>query len=148
MSYDFGVFLILLSIATMTFTYDVMMSDMGTCLDRQCDLNKKIKILFVALFHHLFSIFCFFGWLFNNSFILTFYISCLVGMVVHWKLNKGKCIITQTISRLSEDESYKKFNDIYKIIGIKKYFKTRTLYYFSVIISITIAVCKLMLNDD
>ena len=63
-------------------------------------------------------------------------------MVILWKLNEGRCLITH-ITKISGNKEYKKFNDIYKITGIKKLVRARYLYYGSLAVCISIALYKL-----
>ena len=112
-------------------------------LNIQKDKGERSKILLITLGHHIFSIFGFIGWLFNSKIILSIYILTLVGMVILWRMNEGRCVITHAVTEISGNKEYKKFNDIYKITGIKKLVRARYLYYGSLAVCISIAAYKL-----
>ena len=141
---DSTVLVLIIIVGFLTFSYDSILSDIKDCLEIQKNKSKRFLILMIAFGHHLFSIFGFFGWLFNNKIILSIYILSLVAMVILWKINSGKCFITMSITKLSNNDNYKKFNDIYKITGIKKLIRARYLYYGSLGICLSIALFKLI----
>ena len=143
---DSSVLALIMILAFLTLIYDTIFSDIAVCLKMQPDKRKKILIVLIAIYHHTFSIFGFFGWMFNNKIILSIYVMALVGMVIQWKLNNNECLATQGVSNLSGNKNYKKFNDIYKIIGIKKLIRPRYLYYGSLALCISVALYKIFLR--
>ena len=143
---DSTVLVLIILISFLTFSYDSIFSDIRDCLNIQKDKGERCKILLITLGHHMFSIFGFIGWLFNSKIILSIYILSLVLMVILWKLNEGRCVITHAVTEISGNKEYKKFNDIYKITGIKKLVKARYLYYGSLAVCISIAAYKLFIK--
>ena len=91
------------------------------------------------------SVFGLFGWLFNNKILLFLYISLVIITVLQWKVTGGDCIVTKCIAILSDTPNYKRFNDIYKILKLKKIIPTKILYYGSLSAFIAVALYKLFI---
>ena len=140
---DKNIAIVLSIMSIVGFFYDVLISDVKTCLNQTKSTKNKILILLITFFHHFLATFGLFGWMFNNKKLLIFYISVIVVTVVQWKFNKGHCIITRSVAKLSGNDNYKRFNDLYRIIGLKKLIPSRWLYYGSLSIFVLIALYKI-----
>ena len=140
---DKNVALFLSAIAIFSFVYDVFVSDVKTCLNQTQTLRNKILIVLITFFHHFLAIFGLFGWMFNNKKLLLAYIIIIIVTIVQWKFNSGHCIITRSVAKLSGNDDYKRFNDLYRIIGLKKLIPSRWLYYTSFSIFIAISLYKI-----
>ena len=106
---------------------------------KNCLCSGKIEILPVLLFHRLLWIFMFFGWLFNDKFVLILYLGFLIIIQLHWFFNNNKCIITEieiNICDLPEDSYSDYFYNFFK--------QNLSLYYgiFQLILG-SIAIYKL-----
>lgn len=140
--YDKKIFIILSIVAITTFFYDVIYSDVAVCL-KNTEQHHKHAVIIITLIHHFMSVFGLFGWLFNNKILLFLYISSVIITVLQWKLTGGECIVTKSVAILSDTSEYRRFNDVYKILNIKKYIRPKLLYYGSLSVFITIALYKL-----
>ena len=65
-------------------------------------------------------------------------------MIVQWKFTGGVCVVTKSVSILADNPEYKRFNDVYKIIGLKRLIPSRILYYGSLSIFVGIALYKII----
>lgn len=141
---DKNIAIILTLISLATFLYDVILSDVRDCLEMVDDRQRQIVIILITLFHHFLAVFGLFGWLFNNKIFLITYIVLIVFMIVQWKFTGGVCVVTKSVSILADNPEYKRFNDVYKIIGLKRLIPSRMLYYGSLSIFVGIALYKII----
>ena len=144
-SYDKQVFISLSIISIITFTYDTFYSDVRECLNNTKTNNCKLAIVIINFIHHFMSVFGLFGWLFNNKILLFIYISLVIITIFQWKITGGECIVTKCIAILSDTPKYKRFNDIYKILNIKKFIPPKILYYGSLSAFVAVALYKLFI---
>ena len=142
-SHDKTIALILAGMAIFNFFYDTCFSDVKNCLSNTKTSGKKLLVVLITFFHHFLAVFGLFGWLFNNKKILMTYVILITITIIQWKINKGHCVITRAVSKLSDTPKYKRFNDFYQIIGLKKLIPSRWLYYVSLSIFIGIALYKI-----
>jgi hypothetical protein len=104
------------------------------------DLYKNCKYPFTnqveLLLHHILFTFSLTAWLSNNKTILIIYVSGLLLCVVHWKFNKNKCIITETIKNDCNIDT--SLRTPIKILGLEKNTISflKNLFYFTVIYSL------------
>ena len=144
-SYDKQVFISLSIISIITFTYDTFYSDVSECLKNTKTNNCKVAVVIINFIHHFMSVFGLFGWLFNNKILLFIYISLVIITIFQWKITGGECIVTKCIAILSDTPKYKRFNDIYKILNIKKFIPPKILYYGSLSAFVAVALYKLFI---
>ena len=141
MKYDIFILLILL-----LFSLFIFYIDMNTDIMKDC-LNKKTtysSIIIITLLHHILQIFANFGWLFNNKIILTIYVLAPFIVIIHWLTNDGKCVLTQLYNKQCSLPDERKFNDIYNIVGFKKYdIWEDYLHYIYLSMAIIITIYKL-----
>lgn len=84
----------------------------------KCVLTTKVvALLFI---HHIINNFLNFGWLFSNRKLLVLYILTVIGVYIQFALNDHKCVLTQLENKLCNYRKYELFNDIFKMLGIKK----------------------------
>lgn len=141
---DKNIAIILTLVSLATFFYDVILSDVRDCLEMVDDRQRQIAIILITLIHHFIVVFGLFGWLFNNKIFLIVYIVLIVIMIVQWKITGGICVITKSVSILADNPEYKRFNDVYKIIGLKRLIPPKILYYGSLSIFVGIALYKII----
>ena len=142
-AHDKNVAFVLFILAVCCFIYDVFVSDVKTCLNQTQSLHNKVLVVLITFVHHLLAMFGLFGWMFNNKKLLLAYVIIIVVTIVQWKFNSGHCIITRSVAKLSGNDDYKRFNDLYRIIGLKKLIPSRWLYYTSFSIFIAISLYKI-----
>ena len=141
---DKNIAIVLTLVSLATFFYDVILSDVRDCLEMVDDRQRQIAIILITLIHHFIVVFGLFGWLFNNKIFLIVYIVLIVVMIVQWKITGGVCVITKSVSILADNPEYKRFNDVYKIIGLKRLIPPKILYYGSLSIFVGIALYKII----
>ena len=123
--------------------------------------NKMVRQLrllvadIIHLIHYLLVIFILSGWLFSANIILTSHVILIPIIILHWKTNRGRCILTEIegalrrvekkIDKKNEQESFvKKF--------LAKFFdplpsdeKIKAAIYISIWSSWTISLLKILL---
>ena len=105
---------------------------------------KRIQIIILLILHHIFNIFANFGWLFYSHTLLILYVISIPTMYLHWYINNNKCRVTSIINNMCgwEDKTY--FNDMFNMLGLKKYESWDTIYHNVLIgVGISIAIYKI-----
>ena len=143
-THDKNVAFVLFILAVCCFIYDVFVSDVKTCLNQTQSLHNKVLVILITFVHHLLAMFGLFGWMFNNKKIVLAYIIIVIITLVQWNINDSHCVITDLVANISGNKNYKRFNDLYKIIGFKKIVTSKFLYYTSFLSFIVIALYKLI----
>ena len=85
---DSNIFIILIVIYIVAIIFD-MLTKFRICL------GNKPQILPLLLFHRILWVFLFFGWIFNNKYIIIVYLVFNITLQIHWLLNSNECILTQ-----------------------------------------------------
>jgi len=80
------------------------------------NLQFRLKLLL----HHIIVMFIFFGWLSNNKYILILYSLIPPILLIHWKLNNNRCIMTQTVNNMCNLDKDEYIRDFLYLIGLKK----------------------------
>ena len=143
MNYDLKILIFLFIIAFLIFLYDNYLGENKDCLKKKPPFIY-IQILVLQYIHHFIVIFMGWGWLFNNKYILLFYILFIIGVILHWKTNDDKCFLTVTYNRLCGYDDSKLFNEFTGIIGLKKYKLWNNYFtYILMILYIVIALYKI-----
>ncbi len=114
------IFLILLIFSLVIFSIDILSPKNIICF-KSANKNKKYKIFILLLSHHILQVFTHFGWIFNNKKILVFYIILPFLTLYHWKTNNNTCTLTENFNKLCNKPKGTLFNDIFKLLGMKKY---------------------------
>jgi hypothetical protein len=72
----------------------------------------------ILLLHHVVNIFAQFGFLCTDKNLLLIYLFTPILVMLHWKTNKNKCILTQMVNKQC---GYKHmyFRDIWFLLGFK-----------------------------
>jgi hypothetical protein len=106
---------------------------------------KPIKIVCLLLLHHIINVFVNFGWLLYSPILLVLYIISIPVMYVHWYLNNNTCKVTTQMNNMCGWSENTYFNDIFNILGFKKYENWDKIYHNVFIgIGISIAIYKLI----
>ena len=143
MKYDLKILFILFILAFLILLYDSYLGENKDCLKEKLPFIY-IQILILQYIHHFISIFMSWGWLFNNKYVLLFYILFTISVILHWKTNGDKCFLTVIYNRLCGYDDQKFFNEFSGIIGLKKYkLWTNYITYILIILYIVIALCKI-----
>ena len=80
-------------------------------------LGNKPQILPLLLFHRILWVFLFFGWIFNNKYIIIVYLVFNITLQIHWLLNSNECILTpfeRQICDFPADSYSDYFYDLFK----------------------------------
>jgi hypothetical protein len=72
------------------------------------------------MIHHIMVIFIFFGWLSNNKYILYIYVFIPIVLLVHWKQNNNRCVLTETVNTMCGLDKDDHIRDFIYFLGIKK----------------------------
>jgi len=92
------------------------------CIFTQSDNNyNRIEIIFHLITHHFFNTFLNFGWIIDNFYIHIIHIITCIIIIIYWVANDYKCDYTIYVNKLCNWSEDKYFNDIFEIIGVKKY---------------------------
>ena len=83
--------------------------------DRSTSYCNTFKGEILLLFHHIFGVYLYLGWLFNPKYHL---LVCII-VLLHWMIHK-KCIITEITNKQCEYEKDKKFEDILRKLELYK----------------------------
>lgn len=143
MKYDLKILIILFILAFLIFLYDSYLGENKDCLKEKPPFIY-IQILVLQYMHHIISIFIQLGWLFNNKYVLLFYILFTISVILHWKTNDDKCFLTVIYNRLCGYNDKKVFNEFSGIIGLKKYkIWTDYITYILMILYMVIALYKI-----
>lgn len=101
------IFIILLIISSLiSFYYD----------HNRCQYGNDILYI-----HHFVNIFANFGWLSNNRLILMIYLLAPIIVIIHWKTNNGKCILTQLHNKACNRHEDKVFDDVFNLLEMKQF---------------------------
>lgn len=72
------------------------------------------------MIHHIMVIFIFFGWLSNNKYILSVYVFIPLIILIHWKTNNNRCVLTETVNNMCGLDKDEYIRDFIYLLGIKK----------------------------
>lgn len=92
------------------------------------------------LLHHILVIFIYFGWLSNNSYVLSFYLLLPITLLVHWRMNNNRCVMTEAVNNMCDLDKDEYIRDIAYLCGLKKskyydpVYKTFLVFVFSYVI--------------
>lgn len=86
---------------------------------RTC-LEKKPIIFFNILLHVLIIELFYLGWIFNNIFVMIFYLLFLIGIVIYWIFNNWKCDLTKIENEECDFPKNTKADYIYRLINDEK----------------------------
>lgn len=141
--YNYKILYILITLWLTVFFLDIHTKHTYECIKKS---SQKNTIIIVLLIHHFAHLFVNFGWLFNNKFILIIYLLAPLIALTHWFTNDHKCYLTQIINKICKFNDYIIFNDIFLIIGIKKYsIWDNFLHYIYLVFIFCFAIYKLLI---
>lgn len=104
--YDF----LLLFVLTLILIYSFYVDINGKY--KEC-IEKDKRILPIILFHRIFTLFIFTGWLFKNRIVLIAYVVITITMFLHWYTNSNKCFVTQIENKMCDFPKNTPYNPIY-----------------------------------
>ncbi len=132
------------NLAILTVIFFIMLSvDIITSKSNCVNSNiSRPEILKVIILHHLIGTFLHFGWIFNNPYILMFYIVFMIGVLIHWFTNDMNCFLVQVENNICGIEQNKKLNILYKLINNEKV--ANYIYVSIAIILICVAFVKII----
>ena len=89
-----------------------------------CETKQGNSIL---ILHHLISAYLLTGFLFNPFYHLL----AIIAVFIHWKINRGECIITQATNNQCKWNQNKPFKHIFKYISsdIENYLIITMIFY-------------------
>ncbi len=98
---------------------DILFSDGNKCLKNIDKIKTKIFYILLIYIHQLFVNNIYFCFFYKNIHINYFIIFSLFFTILHWQFLDQKCIMTIAANNLCKSDEII-FNDITKIIGLKK----------------------------
>lgn len=101
----------------LTIIFYVM--DVITEKNHYLDCNHTLQTHAWLILHHFVNTFLMFGWISHTRWLLSVYLFVPIGIVLHWKLNRGKCIMTTTVNRDCRKKESEYFHDILYLAGLK-----------------------------
>jgi hypothetical protein len=102
--------------------YDLCSQKTSTCID------KKSNMFFVIIAHHIFCVFLYFGWIFDNCIVNFVYISTVLFTLVYWIIN-GFCHWTRYTNSECEWQEGEKFNELLNLVNKKTNSSVKVHYY-------------------
>ena len=73
----------------------------------------------VLLVHHIANIFAQFGFLCSDKRLLFLYLFTPILVVIHWKTNNNKCLLTEIVNKHCGYTMY--FRDLWFLLGFKQF---------------------------
>lgn len=108
---------------------------------RKC-INKASFNLKLLL-HHIIVMFIFFGWLSNNKYLLMIHAFIPFILIIHWKTNNDRCIMTEDINNMCGLDKDEYIRDFLYIIGFKKTKYYDTVYKIFLLFTFGVVIYKL-----
>jgi len=84
-----------------------------------CIKEKTYKIIFLIFAHVLISVFSYTGIFYQNKLITILYLYFLIGIVMHWITNYGKCYLTQYKNNICTLPESEKYDIVNRFIGVE-----------------------------
>lgn len=106
--------------------------------------NDPYTMLYLY-FHHFINTFLWFGWLCGSPYLLIVYIITVGVIVSLWKI-VGRCLMTVHVNRKCDIPVDEYFNDIIKLVGIKKLALYKQINYTTLAIFVSIAVYRVSIS--
>jgi hypothetical protein len=116
--------------------------DLNNNTTKKCvDKNKRIFPLLI--FHHILSVFVYFGWILNDKRILQIYLFVPPLIAMHWLMNEN-CILTEYTNETCNWKKTKYLNDLIEQIKFKKeaFLDTIKYHYILIFLGYCIALYK------
>jgi hypothetical protein len=116
--------------------------DLNNKTTKKC-VNKNSRILPLLIFHHILSVFVYFGWILNDKRILQVYLFIPPIIAMHWLMNEN-CIITEYTNETCNWKKTKYLNDLIEQMHFKKeaFLDTIKYHYILIILGYCIALYK------
>ena len=95
---------------------------------------ERMEIITHIIIHHFANTFLNFGWLIDNFWIHIVHIIICVGVIIYWANNNYRCDYTIYVNRLCKWHPDKYFNDIFEILGFKKYRTWHTIIHPAILL--------------
>ena len=92
--------------------------DLNNQTTKKCVMKNK-RILPLLIFHHILSIFLYFGWILNDKRILQVYLFIPPVIAMHWLINEN-CILTEYTNETCKWKKNKYLNDLIEQINFKR----------------------------
>lgn len=108
--------LTIVSLGILSYTIDIETAPENYY--KECIDDKLVKLELLA--HHVLNIYAQFGWLSNNKYLLYGYALTPLIVLLHWKTNKNRCILTEDINKKCNIQEDALFRDFWYLIGFKK----------------------------
>ena len=119
--YNFLIFIIILCFTTIVYTIDMTASDGNKCLKKIKKTKDKIFYSLLILLHHFIVYLVFGGVFFTNKKLLSVILLIAIIIPTHWMFFNNRCSLTIIGSKYCDHEESHHFNDVFKLMGLKKF---------------------------
>jgi hypothetical protein len=108
----------------------------------KCHAKYSNIVLYI---NHFLNIFANFGWISNNKIVLCIYLLSPIIIIIHWKTNDNKCILSQIHNKFCRRDDDKMFDDMFNIIKLKTFtWWNNWGHHLYLLISFSIALYKII----
>lgn len=104
---------------------------------------NKTKFHLKLLLHHTIVMFIFFGWLSNNKYLLIIYVFIPFILIIHWKTNNNRCVMTEDVNNMCGLDKDEYIRDFLYIIGFKKTKYYDPVYKIFLLFTLGVVIYKL-----
>ena len=118
--YNLFIFSAILLFSIILYIIDLTVSDGNTCLKQINNTSNKVQYAIIIFIHNIIIYTIILGWLFNDKRILVFLILFILFVLIQWYV-LDKCFVTVASEKICKNKESNYFNDIFKMIGLKKY---------------------------
>lgn len=105
---------------------------------------SKTEFHIKLLLHHFLVIFIYIGWMSNNPYVLSLYLLFPIILLIHWKMNDNRCIMTETINNMCGLDKDDYIRDIAYLFGLKQSVYYDPVYKTFLVFTFLITVYKLI----
>jgi len=141
--YNLFVFTSILLFSIILYIIDLTSLDGNKCLKQIKTTGDKIKYTIIILIHNIIIYTLLLGWLFNDIRVLLFLLLCITIILIQWIVLR-KCILTDDAEKICKNENSKYFNDIFKMLGLKKYtIFNNLIFYFITFLLLCLYIYKI-----
>lgn len=104
---------------------------------------SKTEFHIKLLLHHFLVIFIYIGWMSNNPYVLSLYLLFPIILLIHWKMNDNRCIMTETVNNMCGLDKDEYIRDISYLFGLKQSVYYDPVYKTFLVFTFLITIYKL-----
>lgn len=85
---------------------------------KDCIVKTPLMMFELAL-HRLINVFIYLGWIFNNKYVLGFYLIFNISLCIHWSLNNGRCCLTLFENQVCNFKKGTMYDYVFQVFDMK-----------------------------